>query len=394
MPFGVMVGPIVISWFVASWFLFDKNKFINGFKNPWFLLMFAFILMHTISGFLSHNKHEGLSNIEVKLSFLAFPYFFFLFGVDTSIVKRMVVAFVSGCFFALMACLFRATYIYFNSGENEFFYSLFSFLIHAGYFSMYMLFCILILVFVYPLWFKGDKWLNMIRYFFIISFLIGIFLCASKMGYITAVIVLLLVPFIKFRERLNFKNVSVSIISLIVVITVLLKVFPKPFERINNALTAVSTTSIDKTSGESTAVRLLIWDASMEIIKENVLLGVGTGDANDILQERYKEKGLTGALEHNLNAHDQFFQTAIALGIPGTIVLLLLTLGVFFYAIVKQQPILALFSLIIILNFLVESMLQTQAGNLFFVGFLCLLLTDDILKLSSKDRHDLESQKH
>ncbi|HWY13135.1 MAG TPA: O-antigen ligase family protein, partial [Bacteroidia bacterium] len=306
MPFGVMVGPIVISWFVASWFLFDKNKFINGFKNPWFLLMFAFILMHTISGFLSHNKHEGLSNIEVKLSFLAFPYFFFLFGVDTSIVKRMVVAFVSGCFFALMACLFRATYIYFNSGENEFFYSLFSFLIHAGYFSMYMLFCILILVFVYPLWFKGDKWLNMIRYFFIISFLIGIFLCASKMGYITAVIVLLLVPFIKFRERLNFKNVSVSIISLIVVITVLLKVFPKPFERINNALTAVSTTSIDKTSGESTAVRLLIWDASMEIIKENVLLGVGTGDANDILQERYKEKGLTGALEHNLNAHDQF----------------------------------------------------------------------------------------
>ncbi len=116
-----MVGPIVISWFVASWFLFNKEKFIRGFKNPWFLLMFAFILMHTISGFLSENKHEGLKNIEVKLSFLAFSYYFFLIGIDSAIVKKMIVAFVSGCFFALQTCLFRPIYFFFSPGGIEFF---------------------------------------------------------------------------------------------------------------------------------------------------------------------------------------------------------------------------------------------------------------------------------
>ena len=96
MPFGVMVGPLVILWFISSLFLFDKKKFKEGLKNKWFLLMFAFILMHVISGFLSDNKQEGLSSIEIKLSFLAFPYFFFLFGIKSDTVKRMLVAFVSG----------------------------------------------------------------------------------------------------------------------------------------------------------------------------------------------------------------------------------------------------------------------------------------------------------
>ncbi len=387
MSFGVMVGPFVILWFISSWFLFDKEKFLSGLKKSWFLLMFAFLLLHCVSGLLSDNKTEGLSSIEVKLSFLAFPYFFFLYGLSNDTVKRMVVAFVSGCFFALLFCLLRASYIYIGGGENEFFYNKFSVLIHAGYFSMYMLFGILILVFAYPLWFAHDKWLRIMRYFFIISFLVGIFLCASKMGYIVALAILLIVPFIKFRDKLNLKTISISLVLLVSVIFGALKFFPKPFERINNALTTVSSTNIDKTSSESTAVRLLIWNESIDIIKENLLFGVGTGDANDVLQSKYREKGLTGALSHNLNTHNQFFQTTIGLGLLGGLVLVLLTFGALVYGIIKKHILLILFSVIIILNFLVESMLQTQSGNLFFVGFLCILLTKDILNLPEEHKH-------
>lgn len=387
MPFGVMVGPFVILWFVSSWFVFDKVKFISGWKNPWFILMIAFLLLHCVSGVLSDNKTEGLTGIETKLSFLAFPYFFFLFNMKDGTVKRMLIAFVSGCFFSLIICLARATYIYFNSGVNEFFYNLFSVLIHAGYFSMYMLFGILILVFAYPRWFRGDKWVNTIRYFLVITFLIGIFLCASKIGYLTAVLILGIVPFIKFKNKLSIKTIGVSFVLFVAIIFTLLKAFPKPFERLNNAFTTLSATNIDKTSGESTAVRMLIWHESMEIVKENFWLGVGTGDANDILQNRYKQNGLTGALEHNLNTHNQFFQTAIALGVVGLLVLFMLTLGTLIYALIKKHIMLILFSIIIILNFLVESMLQTQSGNLFFVAFLCILLTNDIFNLKKKHSH-------
>lgn len=375
-----MLGPFVILWFISSLFVFDKERFVSGIKNPWFLVMFFFFLMHCVSGLLSDNKHEALTGVENKLSFLAFPYFFFLFRLSDGTVKRMLIAFVSGCFFALMICLVRAVYIYFTGGGNEFFYNLFSVLIHAGYFSMYMLFCILIVVFAYPKWFGRDKWVSIISWFLVIAFLAGIFLCASKIGYITAVLILILAPVIKFKHRLNFKVFVISSVVLLAVFFTLLKVFPKPFERMNNVFTTLSSESIDKTSGESTAVRLLIWKECREIMKENFWTGVGTGDANDVLQNRYKQNGLTGALEHNLNTHNQYFQTAIALGIIGLLIMIFLTAGVMVYAFIKKHILLSLFSIIIILNFLVESMLQTQSGNLFFTGFLCLLLAHDVLK--------------
>jgi O-antigen ligase len=385
MPYGIVVGPLVLTWFASSWLLFDKKRFFSGLKNPWFILMFGFLVLHCISAFFSHNKHEASTAIEVKLSFLAFPYFFFLYKIKDSTVKRMAIAFVTGCFFALMICLVRATYIYFASGQNEFFYNLFSVLIHAGYFSMYMLFCILIVAFAYPKWFGKDKWVNIISYFLILAFLTGIFLCASKIGYIAAVLILIIAPIIRFKHRLNLKIFAISFVVLLTVFFVMIKAFPKPFERLSNVFTTLSAKNIDKTSGESTAVRLLIWHESMEIVKENFWTGVGTGDANDVLQERYRQNGLTGALEHNLNTHNQFFQTTIALGVVGLIVLVILTAGVLVYAVMKKDTLLILFSIIILLNFLVESMLQTQAGVLFFTGFLCMLIEHDILRLHKTD---------
>jgi O-antigen ligase len=375
MPFGGFLSVLLILWFISSWFCFNKEKFRSGVKNKWFLCMILFFVLHIISGLLSDNLQEGISGIERKLSFLAFPYFFFLFDIKPETIRRMVIAFVSGCFFALLACLCRSTYIYASSGENEFFYNLFSFFIHSSCFSMYLLFALLILIFVYPVWFSEDKWLKVMTSFFGIVFGVGIFLCASKMGYIAATLALILVPFFRFRDKLNFTNISITLALLIGFFIIALKIFPKPFERINNAFTAMSTETIDKTSGESTAVRLLVWGEARKVIKENFWFGVGTGEVNDVLKERYKQEGLTGALEHNLNAHNEYYQTTLGIGFVGLITLLLLTFGPLIRGILRNQNLLLLFGLIIILNFLVEAMLQRQDGNLFFVFFLCLLLS-------------------
>jgi O-antigen ligase len=199
MPFGGFLSVLLILWFISSWFCFNKESFKSGLKNKWFLLLVLFFVLHCISGPASDNLKEGISGIERKLSFLAFPYFFFLFNIKTDTIKRMMVAFVSGCFFALLFCIIRSCYVYFSTGENEFFYNVFSVFIHPSCFSMYLLFAMLIVLFIYPVWFSGDKWRPAISYFFIVSFLAGIFLCASKMGYITAFVILLLVPFIRFR---------------------------------------------------------------------------------------------------------------------------------------------------------------------------------------------------
>ena len=83
---------------------------------------------------------------------------------------------------------------------------------------------------------------------------------------------------------------------------------------------------------------------------------------------------MTGALAKKLNAHNQYLQTFIGTGILGFVLLLIMTLFLIIYSFFKKNYILMLFSILISFNFMVESMLQSQAGFIFFTFFLCLFL--------------------
>ena len=88
------------------------------------------------------------------------------------------------------------------------------------------------------------------------------------------------------------------------------------------------------------------------------------------------------SLRKKLNAHNQFLQTFIGTGLLGFALLLMMTVGGLIYGFVKRNYILILFSVLMIFNFLVESMLQAQAGFVFFVFFFCLLSYYNLSKLS------------
>ena len=174
----------------------------------------------------------------------------------------------------------------------------------------------------------------------------------------------------KLKENLNPKRILIFCGSLVILFVVVLKLLPETFNRFNS-LSPASLENIDKTSSESTTVRLLVWQEAITIIQNNFLFGTHVGDANDKLYEAYKQNGLTGAYEHKFNAHNQFFQTFIGLGLLGFILLISITFGSLIRAVKQRNFLLAVFSFLIILNFMVESMLQTSAGVLFFAFFAC-----------------------
>lgn len=384
LPFGINYSVFIIIWAV-SFFVFDnvKSKFNSVFNNKWFLVLITFFLIHVLGYFFSSNKHEALTAIEIKLSFLAFPILFYTSAFNELQVKKILISFVSGCFIASLLNVFRAIYLYLFNDLNAFFYTEFSYFMHPSYYAMYLIFAQLIILFFY------NKWLSHLSnlYFkigFISSlFLITIFLCSSKMGLITA---LLLLPtsFFVILYNKGYKKIIIGLVAaFFVAFFSAYKIFPTPFERMKYALKVSShTKNIDKTDGESTAVRILIWKESIQIIKNNLLFGTSPGDANDFLVESYKHDGLTGALRKNLNAHNQFLQTFIGTGIFGFILLFIFTFGAGIYGFVYKNYILLLFSILIIFNFLVESMLQAQAGFIFFVFFFCLLTRYQIHKFN------------
>lgn len=90
MPFGLNLSIVVIFWFITSWFCADKSYLLSGLKNKWFIILLSFFAMYVISALLSDNKKGALSAIEVKVSFLAFPYFFFLYKIETITIKKML----------------------------------------------------------------------------------------------------------------------------------------------------------------------------------------------------------------------------------------------------------------------------------------------------------------
>jgi O-antigen ligase len=63
--------------------------------------------------------------------------------------------------------------------------------------------------------------------------------------------------------------------------------------------------------------RLRKWKVAFSIIKEHWILGVGTGDVQDSLQERYRETGFDVAYQAAFNTHNQFLQTWVGLGVVG-----------------------------------------------------------------------------
>lgn len=371
LPFGSLVlSALVATWFVISFFNIDTEQFKKGVQNKKFVLFCSFFLLTVVSALLSENKIESAFSVEVKLTFFIFPYLFFCFKWPVEILKRCIISFVSGCFFACLYLIARAFLYAFNGEPDYFFYSLFSNFIHVSYFAMYLLFAIIFVVLFYNDWFKTQKSVIYSSYFFISIFTTSIFLCSSKLGLISFFISMPLLMIYKFKEYFTLKRAFAVGATLLVVLFLLVKIFPAPFNRFNS-LSSTSLEHIDKTSSESTTVRILIWKESLKLIKNNFVLGTGVGDANDKLTQAYGDNGLTGAYEHHFNAHNQFFQTFIGLGLIGFLLLALMTFGSLIKGILDRNFLICIFAIILILNFLVESMLQTSAGVLFFVFFSC-----------------------
>ena len=378
----IFIALMLLNWLTEGDF---KNKFHAIIKNEFALLFISFYVMHLIGLIYTQNMSSGLFDIQVKFSLLVFPLIFASRPFDKGKIKIIFFAFIAGGLVSSFILLTRAIYTYEAYGENNFFYQAFSsYLIHPSYLSMYFNFIIAwLLINILNGSFYRSKFSNRIAILIIIFFSIIIVLLSSKLGLITLFLQCIgfLVYFIISR-----KKYSIGIIGIVLIVIASYSVIhfvPAIGGRINAALGALNSSNGSETDSESTAVRLLIWKAANQVISENFLLGTGTGDSKDCLMKEYKKRGMAGAVEHTLNAHNEYYQVFVSIGVIGFIILisnLLFPLG---YAVKTSNSIYILFILILMLNFLPESMLETQAGVMFYAFFNSLLCFSDNKQLSN-----------
>ncbi len=369
---AIFIALLLLNWLVEGDF---KNKFNTIFKNKFALLFISFYLLHLIGLLYTQNMEAGLFDVQVKFSLLVFPLILASRPVDKTGRDNIFFALIAGGIFSAFMMLTRAIFTYFSTGEENFYYEAFSsFLIHPSYISMYLNVAISwMLINLMNGGFTGKKFSNRIAVAVILFFSFIIVLLSSKMGLLTLLLIYIsfLVYFIIKRKKylLGISGIALIVLSVFLV----LQLSPEIKGRVTRAITAVTNENPDQKNAESTAVRMLVWKAANQVISEHPLLGAGTGDAKDELMKEYENRGMTGAIEHKLNSHNEFYQVFVALGLVGFLLLLASLLLPMLFSLRKPDPIYFCFLLIVIFNFLPESMLETQAGVMFYAFFNAML---------------------
>lgn len=373
LPFNVKMAPILFSLLVLNFIvscIFNKKKpnlsfhaFSMHYKGlSWVLIgMCAFEIIHFIGLSYSSNLDFGWFDVIAKLSFMLIPLFLYFNLIQ--IHKWVVLSFVLGC--AFIVALNSIIYFFPDSFSiNATHQVVFSKFMHRSYFGMYLLFGLSILYFY-------DK---ISPYFFYVLFpilSIGVVLSQSKAAILTLILINV-IGFIFLIVSKNWKFIIYLIsMAILLYLSPLKETTKTATDRFNNIST--SKYSNDKLSTESNAARKFTWHASYEVIKEHTLFGVGTGDVKDQLNLKQQELGYLGIAKQKLNAHNQYLNTWMAIGLLGLIALCSFTIvGLLISLKMKNWLAFSFFS-ILSFNALFESIFETEAG-IFAICFGVLLV--------------------
>ena len=127
-------------------------------------------------------------------------------------------------------------------------------------------------------------------------------------------------------------------------------------------------------NASSVMQRVEYWKASVYIIKNNWLTGVGTGDLNEAFDEAYNDMDSRLQESFRRRSHNQYLAIFIAFGVFG----FLWFIFTLIYPGIKTGKfhnfLYIVFIIIILMSMLTEDTLETQAGATFFAFFNALLL--------------------
>jgi O-antigen ligase len=371
-----------LAWLIENKLTFTGKMFIN--KNAT-ILFFLFIILYLwqICGlFLADSLNSGFERIFKRLSFLLFPLVLFYPG-DRIIrnIKIITRVFAIATLGYAIYCLGNAFYesLAFSNGtwlfnphppiydyENYFYSYRLSEPVHPSYMSIYIV--LSLLVSLESLFDKSLKLIRRILWSIVIAvLLIVLYLLSSRAGFLAACIAIPVFLLIKLYNRLP----RIVTIVLVIGLAASFVFVARKNTRINYFLESISSEKISEVLEKD--IRYTLWKSAFNIIKENTLLGVGTGDASNELKKEFTSNGYVDGFYENLNVHNQYFEILLENGIIGLAIFLSL-LGFMIYIAIKQRNLIyGAFILIMMISFVFETVLNRLAGITFFPLFAFLL---------------------
>lgn len=389
LPIAPKLLPLLIIVISLLWLLEgnlkDKVQSLKKSKLVW--LFISLYLVYLIGMTYTSNTLHGWKDLETKFTLLLFP----LIYATSTLAKKinfslLLKSLALGCSIAALYGLLSSTYffiyeLYARANNivldtpyhytNYFFSSYVSPFLHTGYFALYINLSIAFLLF--NLLFNNQKISKKLKRFFIILVVfltIYNVLLLSKIGFLSMIGLYLFSFFVWAKQRFNILKVTLIIMLLLTGVVLIIIAFPKVrmnFEHLIETTFYKSENELDSEDGA--ASRLVAWKTAFNLTKIHYLTGVGTGDVKQTLTDEYKRSGFLKAYEIQLNSHNQYLQTTLAVGVPGLLVLLLMIIINIRNALQNKNYLHLTFILLVSLQFFVEASLETQAGVIFISFF-------------------------
>lgn len=386
--FGILL--ILLNW-ILQWNWTEKWKI--GKQNSTVLIFISFFAFHLIGLFYSNDFDNSLFNVEKKFSLLVVPLVLATSFISSQ--KRIILlkSFIVSCFAASTICLAGAFYrlqynhdashmnfgfdqpevlllnpLFANQWQEFSYVALTSTIgIHPTYFSIYIIFCLSIILINY-----NKKFFNrFFSIFLILFFTIFLALLSTRITLVAIIgiasIAMIFSIFKLSRNWLRDLSLGGGLLLLFISLSALNPVsFYREFQELQSTPIEVNENSF---YSNSTNIRLSLWWIGIKTsMQSNWLYGSGTGNTNEEMQKVASTYHISNSLNTN-DPHNQYLNSFISLGAIGLILLIgcyLSNIGKAWHH--KDLVNLAFVGLIFTVSF-TESFLESQKGIVFFALF-------------------------
>ncbi len=385
LPFSEFFTSLMILFlFVNFWF----QKFWKGWNSLWhqpfLLLLIAFFALQVLGLYITPEIHHtaAVKKLETKLPFVLVPVFFAmgLGQLTRHQTKNLIGVFWLSVVLAGLFCEAFAGYQVWNTGSwhstwsdgslkhYHFFYAgLSDVLMHPGYLSTFVGAALLC---GYWLGRHEDHqktqrkiiWWGQIFLFLFLMQLQGRINIIAFFAVAGSGLLWLLI------QRGNIKGLLAAGAGTVLLLVLIVKFAPEPlakrFKGLNNLSYNLSAPEMSDFNGIS--IRLAEWECVRDAIAKTPWYGTGQGAAQPLLRSVYEEKNFVVGMAYDFNAHNQLYETRLANGIPGLVVLVLIFAAGLWQGYRTKNYLLVAFLMFYFISFLSESMFERQKGVILF----------------------------
>ena len=382
LPLFLSINTIAIWIFVVSSFIvlgFKKRKEILWKRRAFIIPFILLFSLYIIGLWTSSNTDIALKNISRVLTLLLLPTIILSHNKEDFNFKKIYYSLGAGLLTGMLICwgfviesiLTNATPLRQAPYFFEWIYSNWNLVkpigVHPNYFALLIVILVLAIIKTEELKFLRKNKLKLIL--LLIPFFLFLFELSSRVAMLVFVLVIT-VSVLQNRSRKKGILIGLFIVGLI-----LLSV---KFDYLGNKFSGL----VDG-RGNVKVERIQRWDFIIREFKkeDKLILGVGSGDTEEIYTRAYIKGNFKTALIEGYNAHNQFVEFLVSNGFFGLLVFVWVLL--FFALKTKLRgEALSFFITIVLLSF-IESFLCRAKGVFifsFFISFFLLMYSDKLIK--------------